>query len=55
MTKWKVIRIREHNFNRAIEGAKYGESIDSIFEKLLDIRDATMLQQNTEGKKDDKT
>lgn len=51
MTKWKVIRISEAHYNRLIKDAAYGETIDSIIGKLLDVTETTKLQQNTGGKK----
>lgn len=45
-TKWKVVRIRDSNYQRAIKDAKYLETFDSIFAKLLDIRDKANKEKN---------
>jgi hypothetical protein len=39
VTKWKIIRITEENYKRAVEGFEYGETFNSIFSKILDERD----------------
>lgn len=44
MTKYRVVRLKELTYNKLVEMAKYGDSIDSVILKLIN---ATMLQQNT--------
>lgn len=47
MTRYKIVRIKEATYQKIIKNAIYGESFDTVLDKVLNK--VTMLHQNAGG------